>query len=732
MRFKFKSRPHQRLTALLTLVFLLAAVVLLGWGRSAWSIYDYKALDGFFRRAVNRGEGPRPSFIPRIVYLTITDETYDYFGKNVLDRTELAPVNTALADLRPAATAYDIIFARPSTPAADRAFADSLNALAPVYLPIGFAISPVPARFQSDSDGGDDQIHSRFIGSPEEIGHGRPFHAVRALVQHEPFAAAATGTGDISVWPDDDGIYRHLPLLIKVDEQLFPTLSLSMFLDWVGVSLDEATVEWGRRIILPASPENRLDRDLVIPIDEGGRAHVPFVDAMGEDFDEVAVHTLLDHIDDPALRGNLADLFEGGFVWVADVASGISDLGTTPLERSTPLVSIHASMLNGLLTRTFYDRWSPWPLVGLLSVGILFMAAASLPQSSWVLYLSGPLLLAGLVGLTWVEMTHFRLFPIVTMGAAVLIAFFGFVVALEISASRERAFIRETFARYLPEAVVSELLADPDRLQLGGEERVATVLFSDLADFTTISEAMKPPELVSLLNSYLTEMAEIILKTGGIIDKYQGDAIMAEFGIPLPQADHADRAVMAGIEMQRRLTGLRETWAKQSLPPLRCRVGINSGEMVVGNMGSADVLDYTVIGDNVNLASRLEGANKWYGTELMISEATRSHLTPGRFRTRLLDVIRVKGKIHATRVYEVYGTADDSVSEADETYYRTYEAAFGAYLDRDFTAAEAGFREALALRPDDPASREMLARIAAIDPQALPDDWDGSVQLTRK
>mgnify|MGYP006289938609 CR=1 FL=1 len=261
---------------------------------------------------------------------------------------------------------------------------------------------------------------------------------------------------------------------------------------------------------------------------------------------------------------------------------------------------------------------------------------------------------------------------------------------------------------------------------------MATVLFSDLADFTTISEAMKPPELVSLLNCYLTEMANIILKTGGIIDKYQGDGIMAEFGIPLPQADHADRAVMAGLEMQRRLTELRRTWAKQSIPPLRCRVGINTGEMVVGNMGSADVLDYTVIGDNVNLASRLEGANKGYGTELMISEGTRAQLTPGRFRTRLLDVIRVKGKIHATRVYEVYGTADDHVCEADETYYRTYEEAFGAYLDRDFTAAEAGFREALALRSDDPAARDMLGRIEAIDPQPLPDDWDGSVQLTRK
>jgi adenylate cyclase len=166
---------------------------------------------------------------------------------------------------------------------------------------------------------------------------------------------------------------------------------------------------------------------------------------------------------------------------------------------------------------------------------------------------------------------------------------------------------------------------------------------------------MSPPELVSLLNEYLTEMTAIIQSAGGIIDKYEGDAIMAEFGAPLALSNHADLAVHAGLQMQRRMDELRQIWEKRGLPILRCRVGINSGSMIVGNMGSQQVCDYTVIGDAVNLASRLESANKFYRTHIMISEYTYTHLSSGMFRTRVLDVIKVQGKARAVKVLEVRG-----------------------------------------------------------------------------
>jgi len=243
---------------------------------------------------------------------------------------------------------------------------------------------------------------------------------------------------------------------------------------------------------------------------------------------------------------------------------------------------------------------------------------------------------------------------------------------------------------------------------------------------------MTPKKLVQLLNEYLSEMTEILLAAGGIIDKYEGDAIMAEFGMPLPLPDHADRAVSAALKMQRRLRDLRTQWAQRGLPELKCRIGINTGEVIVGNMGSKRVFDYTVIGDAANLASRLEGANKLYNTFLMISESTYNALTPDRFLTRVLDVIKVKGKSEAVKVFEVYGETSDAIPPQELKYYQTYQAGVEAYLARNFTVALERFAAALQVRHNDPAAKWLISRIVALNPDDLPEDWDGSVALTSK
>jgi adenylate cyclase len=207
---------------------------------------------------------------------------------------------------------------------------------------------------------------------------------------------------------------------------------------------------------------------------------------------------------------------------------------------------------------------------------------------------------------------------------------------------------------------------------------------------------------------------------------------MAEFGAPLPMPDHAEKAVRAGIEMQKRLQELRSAWRNDGLPELHCRVGINTGPMVIGNMGSDQVFDYTVIGDAVNLASRLEGANKLYNTRLMISEYTQQALQPGVFRTRVLDVIRVKGKSRPVRVFEVYGETRLPLPPEDELYYAAYQEAMELYLARQFDRAGEKFRAALNIRPGDPASAEMLKRTGNLQGLDLPPEWDGSVALAGK
>jgi len=207
---------------------------------------------------------------------------------------------------------------------------------------------------------------------------------------------------------------------------------------------------------------------------------------------------------------------------------------------------------------------------------------------------------------------------------ALVLSFFASNVYQYIQSQKEKMVIVGAFERYVPQRVVKELLADPSKLTLGGEERFLTVMFVDLADFTVVSERLKPAKLVSLINTYLTEMTEVILEYNGIIDKYEGDAIMAEFGAPVFYEEHAIHACYAALEMQRRIKRLDLSNFKNVVDELSCRIGINSGNMIVGNMGSRNVFDYTVMGDAVNLAARLEGANKTYRTKIMISYETYS------------------------------------------------------------------------------------------------------------
>lgn len=725
-----------RSSKLLTLIgitgagILAAATLLLSARGSVWTQYDYKALDLYYRAAVASGRGPAQS--PRIVITTITDKTYDYFKKNTLDRSDLAEVNDALARLGAGALGYDVIFARASNEHSDTRFAESIRKHGAVYLPIGLAFSDQPKSFRWEEGRAYERFRSDFLRRPVERGEAYPYHATRALMQYDLFSEEAFNSGHISAYSDPDGVYRHLLMLLKVDEEYFPTITLSIFLDHVGIPFEKVLVEWGKRIVIPGSKEGFLEKDLIIPIDERGRAVIPYPSTWDRAFKKMEANALLSYMKDENLQGNLADFFEGKFVLIGDISIGTADLGHTPLEGDAPLVLLHAAMLNGMLTNTFFSKWSLMEAIVLLWGMSILLGLSAAIRSSWTLYATGGAVAVFLAGFTWTEFIAFQLFPVATVGGSVLLVFLGLLATLELAVGKERSFIKKAFSRYLPGKVVDTLLSNPELLKLGGEERVMSVLFSDLAGFTSISERMAPSQLVRLLNEYLTNMTDIVLAEGGIIDKFEGDAIMAEFGAPLLMNDHADRAVRAGLLMQKRLRELRSVWAAQGLPELKCRVGINTGTMIVGNMGSDQVFDYTVIGDSVNLASRLEGANKRYDTALMISESTFTSLTPGLFRTRVLDLIKVKGKSRAVKVFEVLGENSLALKQNEELYYQAYEEAFAAYLSRDFHPARAKFQKALSLRPNDPAAKDMLERIENLDPDTLPPDWDGSIALTSK
>jgi adenylate cyclase len=286
------------------------------------------------------------------------------------------------------------------------------------------------------------------------------------------------------------------------------------------------------------------------------------------------------------------------------------------------------------------------------------------------------------------------------------------------------------FQHYLSPEVVNEVLEDPGKLGLRGSIQEVTVFFSDLAGFTSIAEALSPEELTALLNDYLTPMSNIIQEHGGCLDKYEGDLIMSFFGAPVTYEDHARRACFAALENQERLQRLREEFAQAGRPPLYARIGLASGPVRVGNMGSEIRFDYTVMGDTANLASRLEGINKLYATSIMVSETTRKAVGDAVV-AREVDMVRVKGKAEPVRIYELLAKAG-GLDGPWEQVLELYSSALALYRKRDFTNAASGFEEVLKLRPDDGPTLAMLSRCRVYATSPPPGDWAGVHVATEK
>ncbi|NQU04779.1 MAG: adenylate/guanylate cyclase domain-containing protein, partial [Calditrichaeota bacterium] len=296
---------------------------------------------------------------------------------------------------------------------------------------------------------------------------------------------------------------------------------------------------------------------------------------------------------------------------------------------------------------------------------------------------------------------------------------------------KEKAKIRGMFARYLNENVVKELESDPDKLSLGGEKRRMSVLFSDVQGFTTISERLTPEEIILLLNEYLTAMTNIVLANEGIIDKYEGDLVMAEFGAPIWNPDHAVQCCRTALQMQKKLAEMRVKWRSENRDALYCRVGLNTGDMIVGNMGSDEVFDYTVMGDSVNLASRMEGANKNYSTEIMIGHDTWAEVKE-KFVTRPLDFIIVKGKTKPVTVFELLAENESELSESKLKALELFGEGLTLYKRCEFADARDIFHKALEVEPDDGPSATYVERCTGFIENPPSKDWDGGWTLTEK
>lgn len=407
-------------------------------------------------------------------------------------------------------------------------------------------------------------------------------------------------------------------------------------------------------------------------------------------------------------------------------------------------VEIHATAIQNVLNGDYIQRADPGLELGL----VIFLSLVSFVvilrirqlKVRYVAFLElGSLLLVALLVFAVFEIAVLSfvnnnlLLNVVYPGLAVVLAYLGAAVYQYLAERQQKALIKNVFSKYISAAVVNELVANPEKAKLGGDRRELTVFFSDIAGFTTISEQFhtKPEGLVALLNEYLDEMTALVLKYEGTLDKYEGDAIMAFWGAPIPQKDHALRTCLASLEMQKRLAALRPKWKKEGKPALEVRIGINTGVMIVGNMGGQDRFDYTVIGDSVNLASRLEGANKQYGSNIMISDFTYQQVKD-RVAVRELDLIQVKGKNEPVKVWELLGTADVTMTDNQKQSLEIYHEGLRLYRSRNWQEAIAYFQQAKQLDPDCRVAEIYEQRASLYQLNPPPADWSGVFVMTTK
>ncbi|MFC1558055.1 CHASE2 domain-containing protein [candidate division KSB1 bacterium] len=426
------------------------------------------------------------------------------------------------------------------------------------------------------------------------------------------------------------------------------------------------------------------------------------------------------------------DVFKDKVFFYGLTAAGTWDLNPMPYLDRYPMLGLHANAFNTILTQNFLrqlPRWLVFTII-LLSGLLMGLIVPKLgPIKGAIVILA---LLAGyLITAQYVFVSQGLIIDVLGTVGTLGIGYLSITVYNFFSEEKEKKMIRGIFSRYVTKSVVDELIKNPDMVKLGGERKTLTVFFSDVAGFTTVSETLSPEELVALLNEYLTAMSNIILKYDGMIDKYEGDAIMAVFGTPVPIPDHAVRACYVSLEMQDELVVLRKKWHEEGKPELKVRIGLNTGPMIAGNMGAMDRLDYTVMGDSVNLGSRLEGANKQYGTYIMISEFTYE-LVKNDMETRFLDSLRVKGKKLPVKVYEILTSKNKGLSDIRKKVIESFDQGMECYLKQDWDKGISYFENALSLDNEDPPSQVYLERCQVYKENPPASDWDGVYTMTTK
>lgn len=733
----------------ITLFVIAVALVLFFMDVTFLKFMELKALD---LRMVSRGR-MQPG--GEIVIVAIDEKSLSELGRWPWSRSTLAKLVDTLKEYGAKAVGFDIVFAEPD----ENSSLKAIEGISQQISTIGIRDAKLRSLLEGERKTADtDAILAASISRAKNVTLGYFFHTTSREVAHlkkeeieasaerianaryqmirsktkpddsalvhayaaatnlQSLSDAAENSGYFNSFPDRDGSIRWAPLVMKFGDNYYSSLAVSLllqYLDWPMLTLNMA--DFG--------VEGVIIEDIDVPTDEMGRLLINYL-GPAKTFPQYSITDVINRRLSP-------DIFKNKMVIIGATATGIYDLRVTPFSAVYPGVEIHATVIDNILHRRFlhHSGWTSFLdtcniiVFGLL-IGLVIPRVKALQGVLLVLVVISAFVIANTAIFsrwsTWLNL----IYPVLTMATIYL----GITVYRYVTEEREKED-PGAFQYYLTASVINEMLKDPSKLKLGGDKKDLSVLFSDIRGFTSVSERLTPEELVRLLNEYLTAMTDIVFKYDGLLDKYMGDAIMAVFGAPVDQPDHSLRACRTALDMMAELKRLQKKWAAEGRPVLNIGVGVNSGDMVVGNMGSQMRFDYTVMGDSVNLGSRLEGINKEYGTNIVISEFTYAAVKD-KLCCRELDSVRVKGRNLPVQIYELLCARADKGE--DMVFVNLFEEALEKYKKGLWDEAIAGFQRTLERKPGDSPSELYIKRCQTLKENPPEGEWDGVFTMTTK
>ena len=686
---------------------------------------------------------------PRVVVIGIDDDSLQRFGRwqDWQRRNHgLLLRSLAAAPEKPAVVGWDILF--PEASPDDDHLVDGALALPGRVIFAAYVTDDAPVGATTPDELAPDltQPIARIEGDASAL-----FNAPYALLPVAALRSVAL-TAFVDTPAGSDGVRRTVPLLVRIKDRVYPSLALQSVLRFWNLTVADVRVRLGEAIYLEGKEIKRR-----IPIDETGRflVNYRYVIADYQEHGQAPGHAQIaigfrkkyvDHIEPEVPLPNLG----GKIILVGLVAPGLSDNGPTPLSPETPLVFVHANIIANILGEDYARPASPilvWGgafLFGILGLGLVSQRRL---REQAVYSIGLPIIFALVTLLTWRYASV--AIPLVgpVLGFASLQVFN--IGRRVLSEQRKREEIKGMFRAYVSPEVVDQLLASGEPPQLGGHEQEITAYFSDIQGFSSFSEKIPPGELVELMNEYLTACTDIVTDERGTLDKYIGDAVVAMFGAPVAFPDHAYRACRVALRVQARLAELRAKWTAEGdrwpdiVKQMQSRIGLNSGPCIIGNMGSRTRFDYTMMGDNVNLASRMESGAKGWGVFSLCTDATKiaCEIHGGdRVAFRALGRLQVVGRSQPVPVFEIAGLRESLPAQLEECI-AIYHDALGCYLAHDWARAVAGFQQSAALERSQSDGTRFgqnnpsliyLALALRYQISAPGAEWDGTYVMSQK